>query len=91
MLYFFMHYFKYIGNAAPESAMRSYILEVSKEEHKSMKNGANYFSGVVVHVNSRSPFKIGYTSARFTNPYKEMEECGFPVFVKVQKDHFSKD
>ena len=80
-----MRKFQFIGNRSPCKPSERFTLEVKEEEFEMMKKGeTNCFSGVVIESGSKAPHGIGYQSNKFVNPYVEMKQWGWPVFVLIR-------
>lgn len=81
-----MRYFRFIGDAGLRPKSEHFIVEVEDEEYEKMKlfPYSRQFSGKVIKSNNRS-VPAGH-EGKFCNPYFEMAQYGWPMFV-TERNH----
>ncbi len=78
-----MRKFKYIGNSSLEPASRHFVIEVEEDDFQKAKNSKSPLRGRVIEANKKSPWPVGYYSITWVNPFRAMEDYGFPCLILI--------
>lgn len=76
--------YKFIGDEVESNKVKSYVVEVTNEEHERMRKIPHpvAFSGTVVESENPNVI-VGRKGTSYINPYHRMLQTGWPTFVKI--------